>query len=150
MLGRFTGDTFRETYDPTVGVGFGVKIVEVEGKKIKLTIWDVSGSPQYQNLRRPYYKPVVGIGVVYDVSDVQSFAQVGFWFNDVLGVNGTAGRVLIGNKCDSRERKITTQEGESLARQFGALFIETSALNSTNIQEAFYLFYVSIKNESKK
>ena len=43
ILLRFTDDTFDEGMQSTIGVDFKVKLVEVNGKKIKVTIWDTAG-----------------------------------------------------------------------------------------------------------
>ena len=46
--------------------------------------------------------------------------------------------VLIGNKCDlNKERKVSTEEGENLAKNYGMPFYETSALTGVNVQKAF-------------
>jgi GTPase SAR1 family protein len=45
--------------------------------------------------------------------------------------------VLIGNKCDVDNREVSTDEGQSLADEFSLKYFETSALNNTNIEEAF-------------
>ena len=46
--------------------------------------------------------------------------------------------MLVGNKCDLAEnRAVSTDEGMGMAKQENLLFIETSALNATNVQESF-------------
>ena len=47
--------------------------------------------------------------------------------------------MLVGNKVDLSEsrREVETEEGKSLAEEEGLLFIETSALDATNIDTAF-------------
>jgi GTPase SAR1 family protein len=46
--------------------------------------------------------------------------------------------ILVGNKIDLHSaRQVTTAEGETLALQIGVPFIETSALNGSNVEKAF-------------
>jgi GTPase SAR1 family protein len=47
--------------------------------------------------------------------------------------------MLVGNKVDlsKASREVETEEGRSLAEEEGFLFIETSALDTTNINTAF-------------
>lgn len=46
--------------------------------------------------------------------------------------------MLVGNKCDLKDsRQVTTEEGKEFAMKNNLLFIETSALESENIQEAY-------------
>ena len=68
-------------------------------------------------------------------------------------------RFLVGNKCDiENKRAVSTQQGQELARQYGINFIETSAKETTNIEDLFInvtKLYVqknsnSIKNEKKE
>ncbi len=47
-------------------------------------------------------------------------------------------RFLVGNKCDLVEKRtVTTQQGQDLAKQYGINFLETSAKETTNIEELF-------------
>ena len=43
ILHKFIGEDFTEEYKWTIGVEFGSKIIEVEGKRIKMQIWDTAG-----------------------------------------------------------------------------------------------------------
>ena len=46
-------------------------------------------------------------------------------------------KFLIGNKCDTLDRQVTTEQGQNLAQDLGVMFMETSAKNDINIQPAF-------------
>jgi len=43
LLLRFADDTFSDSYLTTIGVDFRFKTLEIEGKKVKLQIWDTAG-----------------------------------------------------------------------------------------------------------
>ena len=46
--------------------------------------------------------------------------------------------MLIGNKCDlENERQVSTSEGKEKAENYKIAFLETSAMDGTNIQRAF-------------
>ena len=48
---------------------------------------------------------------------------------------------MVGNKCDNEGgRKVSKEEGESLARDKNLIFLETSAKNDNNVQKLFYYF----------
>ncbi|KAB1224136.1 Ras-related protein RABA5b [Morella rubra] len=50
----------------------------------------------------------------------------------------TMARMLVGNKCDLENiREVSVEEGKSLAEAEGLFFMETSALEATNVQTAF-------------
>ena len=59
----------------------------------------------------------------------------------------TVARMLVGNKCDLENiREVTLEEGKSLAEAEGLFFIETSALDSTNVRTAFEMVIREIYN----
>lgn len=43
MLLRFTDDSFDDHIQSTIGVDFKVKHMDVNDKRVKLTIWDTAG-----------------------------------------------------------------------------------------------------------
>ncbi|KAL2336763.1 hypothetical protein Fmac_011209 [Flemingia macrophylla] len=61
--------------------------------------------------------------------------------------DSTMARMLVGNKCDlDNIREVSTEEGKSLAEEEGLFFIETSALDCTNVQTAFEIVIREIYN----
>lgn len=59
----------------------------------------------------------------------------------------TVARMLVGNKCDLGDiRAVTVEEGKSLAEAEGLFFMETSALDSTNVKQAFEIVIREIYN----
>jgi Ras-related protein Rab-1A len=47
-------------------------------------------------------------------------------------------RFLVGNKCDlENKRKVSSDEGKDIARQYNIPFFETSAKDTINIEELF-------------
>ena len=61
---------------PTIGVEFKIKNIEVDGKIIKLMIWDTAGargSERFKQITSSYYKGSYGIIVMYDITDRESF-----------------------------------------------------------------------------
>lgn len=55
--------------------------------------------------------------------------------------------ILVGNKSDLKDaREVTTGEGKALAEGQGLFFIETSALDSSNVAAAFQTVVKEIYN----
>lgn len=55
--------------------------------------------------------------------------------------------MLVGNKCDLEDiRDVNVEEGKSLAESEGLFFMETSALDSTNVKTAFEMVIKEIYN----
>ncbi|GAQ88998.1 Rab family GTPase [Klebsormidium nitens] len=150
ILLRFADDTFRESYMSTIGMDFRIRTLHMENDEVvKLQIWDTAGQERFRTITSPYYRGANGIIVVYAVNDQTSFEHVSKWLGDMEKfAPEEAVRLLIGNKCDLEiERQVTTEEGEELAASLGVPFIETSAKDSTNIEEAFVCIAKAIQEK---
>jgi Ras-related protein Rab-1A len=76
--------------------------------------------------------------MVYDVSNEESFNHISDWFIEVnrYAAEGTS-KLIVGNKCDKTDKIVPTEKALAFANKMGIPFIETSALNSTNVELAF-------------
>jgi len=141
VLLRFADDSFTESYITTIGVDFRFRTINVNGKNVKLQIWDTAGQERFRTITSAYYRGADGIVLVYDSTDRESFEHVDSWLQEVNKyANETTVKVLIGNKSDKNdERKVSVDEGKSKAESLGLSFVETSAKDSTNIEDAFMM-----------
>ncbi|VDP91082.1 unnamed protein product [Echinostoma caproni] len=139
LLSRFTRNEFNLESKSTIGVEFATRSVTIDGKTIKAQIWDTAGQERYRAITSAYYRGAVGALLVYDISKHATFENVLQWLRELRDHSDTGIVVmLIGNKCDLRHlRMVPTDEARSLARRENLFFTETSALDSTNVDEAF-------------
>ena len=116
-------------------------------KTVKLQIWDTAGQERFRTITSSYYRGAHGIIVVYDVTDLDSFNNVKQWLHEIdRYASENVNKLLVGNKCDLVEkRKITTEMGKELAENQQLTFIETSAKESTNVEQAFVHMSLQIK-----
>ena len=78
------------------------------------------------------------IFILYDVSNKNSFTNVITWVNFIKQVNTDESiLVLCGNKIDLT-REVSTSEGKILAEKEKIIFFETSAKNSTGVNNMMY------------
>jgi len=73
LLLRFSDDSFTTSFITTIGIDFKIKTVEIEGKRVKLQIWDTAGQERFRTITTAYYRGAMGILLVYDITDEQSF-----------------------------------------------------------------------------
>ena len=135
LLIRFTDDRWSEGYEQKIGVNFQNKILDIEGKLVKLQIWDAAG-----NLRLgSYYKGANGIMMVYDITNLESFKNLNSCLDEIKKyAPENVYKILVGNKNDlEKNRKVTFEQGKEFAIQNGMKFFETSAKEINNIQEIF-------------
>ena len=150
LLLRFSDDIFTDSFISTIGVDFKIKTVEIDGVKIKLQIWDTAGQERFRTITSSYYRGAHGIIVVYDVTDHKSFDNITKWLKEIDTFAGpTVQKLLVGNKCDLvNERNVSVEEGKALAEGLKVPFVETSAKNSTNVEQAFLMMAKDIKDNS--
>lgn len=148
LLLRFADDTYTESYISTIGVDFKIRTIELEGKTIKLQIWDTAGQERFRTITSSYYRGAHGIIVVYDVTDEESFVNVKQWLNEIdRYASENVHRLLVGNKCDMSTKKIVEYtRAKEFADQLGIPFLETSAKNATNVEQAFLTMAAEIRN----
>jgi small GTP-binding protein len=139
ILSKFLTDTFDKDSKATVGVEFGTKNFEIDNFIVKAQIWDTAGQERYRSITSAYYKGAKGCLIVYDITRKSTFESVDRWIADVKGSSDNKLSIIIlGNKCDDEsERKVSKEEGEEKAKYHNVAFLETSALNGTNIEKAF-------------
>ena len=124
-----------------------IRTVELEGKTVKLQIWDTAGQERFRTITSSYYRGAHGIIVVYDVTDEDSFANVKTWLNEIdRYANENVNKLLVGNKSDLTEKKkVDYQTAKAFADEIGVPFLETSAKNATNVEQAFMTMAAEIK-----
>merc|ERR1712228_1072553 len=116
----------------------GARLINIEGKQIKLQIWDTAGQESFRSITRSYYRGARGALMVYDISRRDTFNHLTRWLEEVRA-NGSSNMVvmLIGNKSDLERREVSYEEGAQFARDNGLIFHETSAKTAQNVEEAF-------------
>ncbi|CAF4993659.1 unnamed protein product [Rotaria sp. Silwood1] len=83
LLRSFCDGVFSQDPDPTVGVDFNVRIIEVKpGIKVKLQLWDTAGQERFKSITRAYYRNSVGVLLIYDTTNYVSFTHVTSWLNE--------------------------------------------------------------------
>ena len=149
IIYRFTQGKFEEKYKMTINLEFSFKNLKINDKIYRVQLWDTAGQEEFQSISRGYYKSGVCTLVVYDITNRDSFNNIGTWVEECKN-NGpsTISLVLVGNKTDLEDkRQITYEEGEEFANRNNMQFFETSALNGNNIDK---LFNDTVENIIKK
>lgn len=139
LLLQFTDKRFQPVHDLTIGVEFGARMITIDGKQIKLQIWDTAGQEAFRSITRSYYRGAAGALLVYDITRRETFNHLTTWLEDARQhSNSNMVIMLIGNKSDlETRREVKKEEGEGFAREHGLIFMETSAKTAANVEEAF-------------
>jgi Ras-related protein Rab-1A len=137
--------------------------------QLTLFQWDTAGQERFRTITSSYYRGAHGICVVYDVTDMDSFNNVKQWLQEIdryatEGVN----KLLVGNKSDMEDKKVVEytvakvcdytsiknkiaqliplfSRLQEFADSLGIPFLETSAKNASNVEQAFLTMARQIK-----
>ena len=87
-----------------------------------------------------YYRGAVGALLVYDIAKHLTYENVERWLRELRDhADQNIVIMLVGNKSDLRHlRAVPTDEAKAFAEKNNLSFIETSALDSTNVETAFH------------
>ncbi|KAL4384398.1 hypothetical protein GQ457_15G016330 [Hibiscus cannabinus] len=152
LLSRFTRNEFCLESKSTIGVEFATRTLQVEGRTVKAQIWDTAGQERYRAITSAYYRGALGALLVYDVSKPTTFENVSRWLKELRDhADSNIVIMMIGNKTDLKHlRAVATEDGQSYAEKEGLSFIETSALEATNVEKAFQTILSEIYRKISK
>ena len=135
---RFVKNQFDKEQDSTIDASFLSKKVSVGEKSVNLNIWDTAGQEKYHALAKNYYQGASGAVLVYDVTDLDSFAKAKTWYSELRKYIGPDAPIVIaGNKSDKIDKLVKEDEADAYARSVGIEHIATSALSGMNVTNIF-------------
>lgn len=70
-----------------IGIDFKQKIINLDGVPVKLQIWDTAGQERFRTLTTAYYRGAMGILLMYDITSLESFNNLGYWLRNIQEVN---------------------------------------------------------------
>lgn len=146
LLARFSRNEFSLDSKSTIGVEFQTRTLVVDQKTIKAQIWDTAGQERYRAVTSAYYRGAVGAMLVYDISKRQSFDHIARWLEELRGhADNNIIIMLVGNKSDLENiRAVPTEDAKEFAEKENLFFMETSALEATNVEPAFLTILTEI------
>ena len=139
LINQYVEGKFELNLLCAAGLDLKKKMITVNNKQVKLMIYDSEGHERYRGLAKNQLHTTKGILIVYDVTERSSFEALNFWLKSYKE-NAESGSVclVIGNKIDLNEKRVVSiEEGKNIAKEYGVHFIETSAKNAINVEEAF-------------
>ncbi|KAJ8769633.1 hypothetical protein K2173_005236 [Erythroxylum novogranatense] len=148
ILARFARNEFSLDSKATIGVEFQTRTLVIEHKSVKAQIWDTAGQERYRAVTSAYYRGAVGAMLVYDITKRQTFDHIPRWLEELRShADKNIVIILIGNKTDLEDqRAVPMEDAKEFAEKEGLFFLETSALEATNVENAFLTVLTEIFN----
>lgn len=139
ILTRLVDHVFTGESQSTIGVEFIATQINVDNTVFRLQIWDTAGQERFRAIAKAYFRSAIGVMLVFDLTDRKSFDDLNGWLNDVhTHCDPNVVVTLIGNKSDLEDtRKVSESEARAFAELHQLQYLETSALDGSNVQLAF-------------
>ena len=138
LTGVFKGDT-----SMTIGLDFHVKLIEVDGLKVKLQIWDFAGEERFRFFLPTYMRGASGGIFMYDITRFSSIKNIDKWFKvlkkDTTVIKDETPILLVGGKTDLDYKRAVRGDSalEKAIKYKLQGFIECSAKTGVNIDNVF-------------
>eukprot|EP00158_Paraphelidium_tribonemae_P000965 Partr_v1_DN23773_c0_g1_i1_m52894 putative member RAS oncogene family len=146
LLTRFLENKYKQPASHTIGVEFGSKIMSVGSHAVKLQVWDTAGQERFRSVTRSYYRGAAGALLVFDVTSRKSYDNIPRWLDDARSLaSSDIVIVLVGNKSDlDASRVVTWNEASRFANSHDVLYVETSAVTGSGVEDIFLKCTTSI------
>ena len=158
ILTKYTSKAYTESYVATVGLDFFTKDESIDGKTIRIKIWDAAGQERYKAITKCFFQRAQGIIIVFDVTNKRSFDDLKMWIDSIKSQSKLTEDlenmpiILIGNKIDLPKRVIDKETALNFAKEQNLEYYETSAKTGEGIDNAIkelvkkVMVYINKKN----
>ena len=152
LVNRFMGYDFEENLKCTVNADFKIKSISISSNiGAELTVWDTCGQERFRAMTRQYFKDAHGIVLVFDVGDLGSYNNLSGWMKEIKNnSNRDPEIVLVANKIDREDTKVTKETGTKFAEKNGIMYTETSSKEGINIDSPFEKLATALINKIKE
>jgi len=157
LVSRYVRGTLPKNPQATIGVEFATRTVPLRtGGTVKAQIWDTAGQERYRSITAAHYRKAVGALLVYDITRRDTFANIPNWLEELRhSAQPDVAIMLVGNKVDLVEHDPSTRDVDKLiaaeyAEKNGLFFVETSAVQNTNVKNMFEILVQEVYNTRQK
>lgn len=151
LIRAFMGAQFKKDYLLTVGVDVSSKKISFKNQEVVLSVNDIAGQPRFETFRSVFFKGTAIALMCFDLTREQTLKHLtSSWIPELAtqsDPNNVVHCILVGNKADLEDLRVVDEadarkELKKIQDSFPNLkflsYIETSALNNTNVDEAFH------------
>lgn len=140
LIRRFADNKFQANYLPTIGADFTLKVIEFEKIQAILTVWDIGGQKEFDDIRSFYYYGANAGIMVFDCTRPETYDHlINKWAGAFKeGVGDPIPCIILCNKIDMKNKRVITDEQcDEIAATMGYPVFSTSAKSGENVHMAF-------------
>jgi len=150
LVKRYCEGRFVNRYITTIGIDYGVKVVpNIHKHSCKVNFFDLSGQPDFTDIRIEFYKDAQGVLLCYDCTQMSTFKSLSqhLFEGRMNGLDlekDNVHTVLCGTKADLPGRQVSRADGQQFASSKGFSFFETSAQSGDNVNDTFTSLFENV------
>ncbi|XP_071399992.1 ras-related protein Rab-40C-like isoform X2 [Centroberyx affinis] len=119
ILDSLQDGSVESPYAYSSGIDYKTTTILLDGRRVKLELWDTSGQGRFCTIFRSYSRGAQGILLVYDITNGWSFDGIDRWIREI------------------DERQVPTEQARAYAEKNSMTFFEVSPLCNFNVIESF-------------
>ena len=81
IISRYVDNKFSLGTNPTIGLEFSEKELRVGEEAMVLQIWDTAGQERFRSLNKTFYRNSLGVLIIFDLANRNSFDQLPRWIS---------------------------------------------------------------------
>lgn len=110
-------------YSYSNGIDYKTTTILLDGRRVKLELWDTSGQGRFCTIFRSYSRGAQGILLVYDITNRWSFDGIDRWIKEIDEHAPGVPRILVGNRLHlAFKRQVPTEQARAYAEKNGMTF----------------------------
>ena len=135
---KFSEDKFSENYFASTGIELKTTSIQIDGKSIKIQLWDTAGQEKYRAMTKNLYLKSQAIIILFDITNETSFINLKNWMSQIKESCGEDIPILlVGNKTDLEDNRVINKErAMEYANNENIEYIEVSSKTGENINKA--------------
>uniref|UniRef100_A0A4W3I2U4 small monomeric GTPase n=1 Tax=Callorhinchus milii TaxID=7868 RepID=A0A4W3I2U4_CALMI len=138
LVGDSDDGASESPYAYSNGIDYKTTTILLDGRRVKLELWDTSGQGRFCTIFRSYSRGAQGILLVYDITNRWSFDGIDRWIKEIDEHAPGVPRILVGNRLHlAFKRQVPTEQARAYAEKNGMTFFEVSPLCNFNVTESF-------------
>jgi len=149
LINTSVGLEFDDGKKPTISGSFIEKIVDINGKKYSINLWDTAGQEAYRGVTKLFFKGSDIVILVYDITNIDSFKSLEEWFKiskEIIDNKFIYG--VVGNKNDLYlQCQVKEEDAQNFAKTMGSKIKIVSAKEDP---QSFVDFLIELVKEFKQ
>ncbi len=135
LVERFLMDEYNPQQLSTYALTMFRKVLDIEGRNVKVDIWDTAGQERFNKMHPAYYHRAHACILCFDVTRKATYQHLGAWYDEMREACDTIPCILVANKIDIDYQ--VTRKNFKFAASKGCPFYFVSAADGTNVVKVF-------------